>query len=497
MRINRLKLHWGIPAIIAAAALAHGAEGRPDAAARPNILWLVADDISPHLGCYGETAIKTPNLDRFAAAGARFDRAFVTSPICSPSRSALITGRYQTGIGAQNHRSGHGTEKNHLPAGVELVPALFRRAGYYTSNGDGEAAGKKPGKTDYNFEWDASVYDGSDWSGRRPGQPFFAQIQLFGGKFRDMGWWHGDRGRALLPDRTPPDKVSLPPYYPATPELQRDWADTLDAIRLTDRQIGDIIARLKQESLLENTVIFFLSDHGVSHARGKQFLYNEGTHIPLLVRGPGILPGSVRQDLVEHIDVAATSLALAGLALPEGMDGRDLFARDFQPRDAVFGARDRADETVDCIRSVRTEHWKYIRNFYPQRPYLSPNAYKDNKPCVMALRALHAAHRLNKTHELLFAPTRPAEELYDLLRDPWEIHNLADVPAEAPTLREMRSRLAVWMKQTGDPAPTPEPERLYDSDMAAYLRAAERIPGRRAQIEANIRLMKQWAAQGK
>jgi arylsulfatase A-like enzyme len=263
-------------------------------------------------------------------------------------------------------------------------------------------------------------------------------------------------------------------------------------VRITDRHVGEIIARLEQEGILEETVIVFLSDHGVSHARGKQFLYDEGTRIPLIVRGPGVARGARRADLVEHIDVAALSLALAGIARPAGMQGRDLLAAGYRPREAVFAARDRADETVDHLRSVRTERFKYIRNHLPLRPHLQPNAYKDHKPCLIALRAAEAAGQLDAVQRLLFAPTRPAEELYDLAADPWEIRNLAGAPEHAAELGRMRARLDRWVEHTDDQGRRPEPESRYDSDMAVYL-------GRKSnpEVERNIALMKQWAREGK
>jgi arylsulfatase A-like enzyme len=230
----------------------------------------------------------------------------------------------------------------------------------------------------------------------------------------------------------------------------------------------------------------------VSHGRGKQFLYDEGTHIAFVVNGPGLPKGERRKDLIEHIDMAAMSLALAGIQQPKSMQARNVIATNYQPREATFSARDRADETVDHIRSVRTERFKYIRNFLPQRPYLQPNDYKDHKPCVIALRAVEAAGQLNDVQQLLFAKTRPPEELYDLSADPWEVKNLAADPAHAKTLLDLRTKLDVWMEQTKDQGRTPETESRYDSDMAAYL---GRKP--KPEIMKNIELMKKWAKEGK
>jgi arylsulfatase A-like enzyme len=466
-----------------------------DKPSRPNIVWIVVDDMSANFSCYGAKLIETPHVDRMAREGTLFRRAFVTAPVCSPCRSALITGMYQTSIGAHHHRSGRGVEKIHLPEGVEPVPVLFQRAGYYTCIGGPLARGKGLGKTDYNFAWKPSMYDGNDWSGRKPGQPFFMQVQLHGGKYREGRNWP-ETVRKELRDATKPVDVKLPPYYPRDPLLLDDWARYLDTVRYTDKQVGDVLKRLETEGLLDQTVVFFLTDHGISHARGKQFLYDEGIHVPLVVRGPGIDRGKAREDLVEHIDLAATSLALAGIPISKAMQGRNILGQDYARRDAVFAARDRCDETVEHIRAVRTQRYKYIRNFLPKRPHLQPNAYKDGKRIVQQLRELHAAGRLNDLQEkLLFAPTRPTEELYDLQSDQFEVRNLAEEPNYRTTLEQLRARLEKWMEETNDRGREPEPAKMYDSDMAVYL--AGRTGAREEILKRNIELMKRWAAEGK
>ncbi|MFM8890082.1 MAG: sulfatase, partial [Planctomycetia bacterium] len=402
------------------------AAGFLPAAERNNVVWIVVDDMSADFGCYGADRVATPHVDRLAREGTRFSRAFVTAPVCSPSRSALITGMEQTAIGAEHHRSGRGPLTISLPGGVRPLPELFREAGYYTCIGGGspprEKAGGRDrraeplGKTDYNFQWERSMYDGADWSGRQPGQPFFMQVMLPGGKLRDgPGGLERVTARAdaELGGRTNPATVDLPPYLPPDPVLLADRAAYLDAVRLTDAEVGGVLARLEREGLLADTVVAFMTDHGISHVRAKQFLYDEGTHVPLIVRGPGIPAGAVRDDLVEHIDLAPLSLAAAGIRVPPWMRARDPFAPQRVPRDAVFAARDRCDETVDRIRSVRTDRHLYIRNFHPRRPHLQPNAYKDAKPTVRRLRELHDAGALPADCErLLFEPTRPEEELY-------------------------------------------------------------------------------------
>ena len=264
--------------------------------------------------------------------------------------------------------------------------------------------------------------------------------------------------------------------------------------------VGEVIAELEKDGLLENTLVLFLTDHGISHARGKQFLYEEGIHVPLVIAGPGIEPAQVRDDVVEHIDIAALSLGAAGIDIPGWMQARDILAEDYQPREAAFSARDRCDETVDHIRSVRTRDFKYIRNFLPQRPYLQPCAYKDAKEILITLREANAAGTLDETQQLLFREVRPGEELYDLEKDPYEIHNLAEDPAYADQLATMRKHLDTWMEESNDLGREPESPEMYDSDMAPYL--AKKRKGvadeeRNLIIADNIALMKRWAAEGK
>jgi arylsulfatase A-like enzyme len=487
--------------------LQRGAAHAAEQPTRPNIVWIIVDDMSANFSCYGEKLIATPNVDRLAKEGTRFSHAFVTAPVCSPCRSALITGCYQTTIGAHHHRSGRGVEKIHLTGGVVPVPVLFQQAGYYTCIGGpvGEStnANLKQGKTDYNFEWDPKMYDGTDWSGRKPGQPFFMQVQLHGGKHRtnkvstDDAW--AKRVKRELGEPTKAAAVTLPPYYPDDAVLREDWARYLDTVRHTDKEVSDVLARLEREGILDQTVVCFMTDHGISHARGKQFLYDEGTHVPLVLRGPGIERGTVRDDLVEHIDLTATSLALAGIAIPGWMQGRDLLAKNYEPRKYVFAARDRCDETVEHLRSVRSERYKYIRNYLNERPHLQPNRYKDSKDIVQRLRQMHAAGQLNELQEmLLFSPTRPKEELYDLTADPHELNNLAGDPGQQSTLAAMRAQLAAWERGTNDQGVQPEPAAMYESDMAVYLGGPKRATTPEGQLlRQNIELMKRWASEGK
>ncbi len=484
-------------------------------AAQPNIVWFFVDDMSANFSCYGESLIQTPNVDRLAAEGTLFRRAYVTAPVCSTCRSACITGMYQTSIGAHHHRSGRGDLTIQLPSNVTPLPVLFQEAGYYTCIGSGlldkdaqgrlhaetegrnksrKSAAARLGKTDYNFEWDAAMYDNNDWSGRAADQPFFMQVQLHGGKLREgtpeaRAAFH-QRVKQELGNTVDPALVALPPYYPREQALLDDWAAYLDSVRMTEQHVGKVLQRLQDEGLLDKSLIIFMTDHGISHARGKQFLYDEGTHIPFIVRGPGIEKGVVRNDLIEHIDMAAISLAAAGIPLPDAMQAQDVFSNSYQPREAVFAARDRCDETIDHLRSVRTEEFLYIRNFLPRRPHLQPNAYKDGKAIIQSLRASHAAGSLPAmTEALLFRPEREPEELYRYTEDRWQVKNLAGQPEYQEQLRAHRGRLDTWMQQTHDKGP--ESMAMYDSDMAVYLNKPNKA------VKENIALMKQWASEGR
>ena len=484
------------------------AEGQAE---RPNILWFVVDDMSANFSCYGEELIQTPHVDALAKQGVRFTRAYATSPVCSTFRSAMITGMYQTTIGAHHHRSGRGAHRIVLPDGVKPIPALFQQAGYYTCMGSGlpeidyrglplaEKHKGRLGKTDYNFRWDRSIYDSHDWAGRDKNQPFFMQVQLHGGKLRgasEAGYDKlDDQAKQAFGEVTSPKDVKLPPYYPRDPVLLKDWSTYLDTVRLTDLHVGRVMERLKKEGLLENTLVIFFTDHGISHARGKQFLYDEGTHIPLIVRGPGVAADKTRTDLVEHIDIAAMSLAAAGIERPQKMQGQDLLADGYKPKQAVYAARDRCGEAADRIRSVRSEDYLYIRNFYPDRPLLMPSTYKDGKLIIQRLRVLHDAGKLDQLAiELLFSPTRPSEELYRYKQDCWQIENLADDPAHAKALFRHRALLIRWIQETGDPGP--ETEEVYEMEITDQLKS-RRDPAWREQYRNNAEQYKRWAREGK
>jgi len=419
---------------------------------RPNILWIYVEDLSPIMSCYGHDNNLTPNLDRLAEGGVLFTNTFMPAPVCSPCRSAIITGTMQTTLGIHNHHSSRSLESAiYLPDHVKTLPILFRQAGYFTFN---------QGKDDYNFWYDRSdFYSGEfsthklygksgkeiDWNRREPGQPFFGQIQLRGGKHMYSKDFK-DKVRNPVERKT----FELPPYYPDIPIVREDWAQHLDCIRITDDEVGQIIERLRNDGVLDNTVIFFFSDHGMRLWRHKQFCYDSGLHVPFIMSwlgNPRRIGGTgiIRDDLVSGIDIAATSLALAGIPIPDHMESQDLFAERLKPREYVISARDRCDYTIDRIRTVRTKKIRYIRNFFPNRPYMQPN-YRDAWEITQMMRRLHAEGKLNTDQDRFWARERPAEELYDLENDPHEIKNVAEDPTYSTELQRHRTILEKWNK---------------------------------------------------
>jgi len=416
---------------------------------RPNIVWIFVEDMNDWMGCYGDGTVATPHIDSLAERGVRFDRAYMPAGVCSATRSAVALGAMQTTFGVHNHRSSRGRvagEVIFLPAGVKTCYEVLRDAGYYVYNGGG--------KNDFNFVWDKSdLYDfdggrigfhGKYWQKRREGQPFFAQIQLKGGK---------NSGKVAEP--TDPDDTKVMPYYPDHPVIRRELAHHYDCIKQTDKEVGEILAALDKDGLLDDTVVFFFTDHGCRLPRHKQWLYEGGIRVPLVAAGPGLPAGAVRKDLVSGIDIAVTTLALADVEKPGWMEGRNFFAENYTPREYVISARDRCDYTIERVRAVTTERYKYLRNFLTDRPFMQPQ-YRDGRDYVEVLRQLYQKGKLNPVQSFMWSETRIPEELYDLKNDPHETVNLVDDPDYADVLEEHRAILAEWIDETDDQGQYPE-----------------------------------------
>ena len=429
---------------------------------RPNILWIYIEDMNPFLGCYGDSTVPTPNMDALASGGVLFEKCFVTAPVCSPCRSAIITGRMQTTIGAHNHNSAYNKDTPILlPPYLrgKTLPEIFRKHGYSTFN---------QGKDHYNFTYDRTkLYDTprvkrnqqSPWRELKdPSKPFFGQVQVAGGKYA-----FNVRSLNVLPSRVKPEDVAdrLPPYYPKDPIILKHWALHYDCVRRTDMAVGDIMQQLEQDGLLENTIVFCFSDHGCYMPRHKQFCYEGGLHVPLIITAPGtyakVGKGVRRKDLISALDISATSLAFSGIDIPKWYDSKDLFAPGYR-RDFVVAAKDRMDFTIDRVRSLRNDQgFKYIRNFMTERPYMQLN-YRHGREYVVRMDELFAQGKLSDIEARFWGKERPAEELYNLNLDPHEVNNLADDPSHRQQLLKMRILLDDWARQTDDKGQYPEDE---------------------------------------
>jgi len=427
---------------------------------RPNVLWLLGDDLGPQLSCYGHRLARTPHCDRLASEGTRFTHCFTTAPVCSPSRSAWNTGVYQTTSGAHNHRS-HRKDGFRLPNGIRLISHRLKDAGYFTANMLEIAPGlRASGKTDFNFTPEAKPFDGTHWNQRAKGQPFFAQINFTAPHKGPM--WPAARQQASLVD---PAKVELPPYYPDHPVVRDEVANYLDAVNYWDTQVGGVLAALKKDGLLENTAIFVFGDNGRCLLRGKQWLYDAGTHVPLLVRWPGnVKAGVVRRDPVIALDITATTLEMAGVAPPALFHGQSLFTAK-KPREHVFTARDRCDMTVERVRAVRDGRYKLIRNFLPERPRTQFNEYITKQyPTQGVIKELHAAGKLTPLQADWMAARKPEVELYDHQADPHEVVNLAGQVKHAGAQKRLQGLLDRWIIDTNDQGRTLETREVLERE---------------------------------
>ncbi len=436
---------------------------------RLNFLWLIAEDTGPSAySCYGEQpAASTPTIDRLAKEGVRYNHFHTTAPVCSPSRSAFNTGMYATTIGAHQHRT---PNKQPLPPGVRTLGEWFQEAGYFSANIREFPAAMKiqgSGKTDWNFiPGTQKSFQTDSWSELKSHQPFYAQVNF------------QETHRAFNGDgATDPKTIKLPPYYPDHPVIRKDYADYLDSARRLDGKIAKILAQLESEGMADNTVVIFMGDNGEAHIRGKQFCYEEGMRVPMIVRWPKGAPapaqyraGSVDERLLEAIDMAPTLLSLAGARIPPTMQGKPFLGREVgAPKQYAFGARDRCDETAMRIRTVRDARYRYIRTFTPEVPFFAPNAYKERSyPAWRLMQDLFAQGKLTPVQAFLCQPRQPEEQLYDMVADPHEIKNLTESrnPEHVAALKRLRKEIEDWVVRTDDKGRFPEKMSPAEADAA-------------------------------
>lgn len=446
-------------------------------AERPNILWIVGENFDLDFGCYGAQNVATPNVDRLAAGGMRFTHVFSTSPVCAPSRSAFMTGMYQTSTGTHNMRS-HREDDFRLPAGVRPITHRLQEAGYLTANI--KTIGERvvgTGKLDLNFVNEGPIYQTDDWSELKSGQPFFAQINLPEAEYdiydrksaeKQRVQWVGEDWH---PPIATPENVTPPPYYPDHPITSQEWARYLNSVSGTDVRIGWILDQLKKDGLADNTVVIFFADNGRLEARGIHWCWDSGLHVPMIIHWPEAMDGTpghyqagkVSDELISLIDLTATTLHIAGIPTPRGMQGRRFLGDDLSPpRSYVFSARDRIDETVIRLRSVRGKRYHFIRNDTRGAGFLTLNRYKEKCFLVKPLmRKLHQEGKLTGAAAELMKPF-PAEMLYDTREDPFEIDNVAasDEQEDQLALVAMRAALDTWISETGDLGQTLEPASI-------------------------------------
>ncbi|MGI9472206.1 MAG: sulfatase family protein [Rubripirellula sp.] len=423
---------------------------------RPNIVWISCEDISPNLGCYGDPHAITPNLDRLATEGVRFDRAFTPAGVCAVVRSSMITGMFAPSIGSQHMRS-----LIVPPPNVKAFPELLRASGYFTTNRS---------KTDYQFAptpsiWDRQGNKHGDWRERPdPDQPFFSVVNIT--VCHESQIRHGEKRHQEVirqigaENQRDPTAVAdtLPDYLPNTAAARKNWAWYHDNITLMDKMAGDVLTRLEEDGLADNTLVVFWSDHGMGMPRAKRWIYDSGTLVPVIVRWPGNLKGgAVREDLVSVLDLPPTMLSAAGVDVPGYMQGRVLMGDQASPEPPyLFFHRDRMDEVYELQRGARDRRWKYIRNYMPDTTYAQRIDYMDAMPAMQDWRRLAKADRLSSGQKNWFQLPKPIEELYDTQKDPWELNNLAGEAEYGQRLARMRSATEDWQSNIADTGMIPE-----------------------------------------
>lgn len=481
------------------------------AAERPNILWITSEDNSPYLGCFGDPLAQTPNLDRLAAQGLRYRRAFANAPVCSTARTTLITGMYASSLGAQNHRS-----RVAIPDQFALYPEVLRSAGYYCTNNS---------KTDYNLANARQVWDEcskkAHYSNRAPGQPFFAVFNFTTSHESQVA---PKPGKTAF--RIPPKSVPLPPYHPDTPEIRRDWANYYDQMTLLDEQVGQVLAELDHSGQASGTIVFYYGDHGGALPRGKRNIHDSGTRVPLIVRFPAkwqhlapAQPGEWVEELVSFVDFPATVLSLCGVPIPANYEGHPFLGpQKTNPREYVYLLRGRMDERYDTARAVRDAGFRYVRNYSPHRPWGQHYTYPFSvQPSMRSWQAEFAAGRCNELQAAYWKP-KPGEEFYRIADDPFELRNRIADPALAGPIAKLRAALRAEILATRDLGFIPEGmfeklaagrtiydyahseayplERILDLADQASERNPQRLAAFLAALDDPHPVIRYWAATG-
>ncbi|MBX2820512.1 MAG: sulfatase-like hydrolase/transferase [Rhodothermaceae bacterium] len=496
---------------------------QPEEVDRPNILWITAEDMSPVLGYLGDEYAITPNLDKLAGESVIYTQAFATAPVCSPSRAALINGITAPAQGAHQMRSA-------FPLPNEWVgfPALLREAGYYTTNNV---------KTDYNSGHAAAIIDASldensdtaGWWGREEGESFFAIFNhMVSHQSRSMVWPYEQFVREVQSQLDPdqihdPATAPVPPYYPDTPIIRKTLARFYDCVTVMDKQVGEILQRLEADGLMDDTIIFFYSDHGSGLPRHKRAILDTGMHVPLLVRFPEKYqhlapaePGSRLDRLVSFDDFGPSVLSLVGIDIPAYMQGEPFLGdQATPPREFVYGHRDRIDEAMDMSRSVRDHEYLYVRHYMPHMSYNQQTAWPDQGEIRHEFYQLAVGGNMTPNQRHFAGPAKPLEELYDVQADPMNLNNLVEHADHQDVLDRMRGALREQLIAQRDLGFVPELEMLRYTDgttpqawaqtnaynIEAYMSAAEAVGSDdferlRDALGSSIEGVRYWGAMG-
>lgn len=451
---------------------------------RPNIVWITCEDMSPHLSCFGETVIQTPNLDALAKDGIKYTNAYTCAGVCAPSRNGMITGMYPISIGGDNMRNyqfvsgkkGPEVVSSRIlppysivpPDYVKCFPEFLRKEMYYCTNNP---------KEDYQFEAPVTAWDESSnkahWKNRPDGKPFFAIFNIE--TTHESRLWLRDS----LPLEADPAKVTVPLYYPDVPEVRHGIARQLSNVVEMDRQVGKLIKELKDAGLYDNTIIFFYSDHGDCLPYVKREVTKRGLHIPLIIKLPkNEHAGETNNQLINAIDFGPTVLSLAGVTIPWYMHGQAFLGSQKKPeRTYIFAARDRMDEQVDRVRSVYDGRFQYLRNYMPEKPYYQNLSYRLQIPMMKKIIEMRDKGQLNATQMRWFGK-KPVEELYDTEKDPYQLNNLATNPAYKSKLKELKTAYDNWLNEVGDAHTLPELQlrnKMWGNDKEAPLTATPEL----------------------
>ncbi len=433
---------------------------------QPNILWITCEDMSPHLGSYGEKAAKTPNLDQLTVEGTRYTNVFSTAGVCAPSRAALITGCYQTSIGAMHMRTlatsavlskddypeGYHSYSAVVPEGIKCFPEYLRKAGYFTTNNV---------KQDYQFEAPAAVWSENStkahWRNRKDkNQPFFSVFNIM--DTHESQVWARNK-EPLLVD---PKSVEVHPYYPDDSVSRKTIARFLTNVMHMDKKVGEILQQLRDDGLYDNTIIFFYSDHGDGLPYIKREILDRGLRVPLIIKAPFLKPNTIDNQMLSFIDFAPTVLSLANISTPKSIQGQAFLGNQKvkTKRKYIYAARDRMDSEYDRVRAVNDGQFTYLRNYMPEKPFYQNVRYRLQNPLMTHILQLKSIGKLNENQLRWFKTSKPIEELYDYKNDPYEMTNLANNPLYNSKLIELRTAHLAFMKTYKDYAQTPEMEMV-------------------------------------